>query len=301
LQQRLEQEEKIEKEVAKALRLAAEARFQAEREAHGSANIAHRVAFVAGVNNYINPKDVLSNAVSDATSIGSALRANGFNVTLAVDSSLEELTKQLTHFIDERKKLAGDGRTLALFFFAGHGISVEGVNYLLPRDYQAKLHQFPLIFKNHAVSIDDVLAQMCKADEHGVNILVFDACRGDPFVTRGPFRGGFRFMDTTKVKQESFIAFSTSPGTTAQDGTAGTNSPFTSALSSLLLENVCYTVEYLFKMTRKLVVQATGGAQTPWDNSNLQSRILLPCKLRDTSTRVPSLDVPANTSDKDEL
>jgi uncharacterized caspase-like protein len=152
--------------------------------------------------------------------------------------------------------------SIGLFFFSGHGVQAEGVNYLVP--IGARFSAASDV-KYRAVAADWVLARM---DESGmdVKLLILDACRNNPLGrswTR-TFSRGLAVMETPKG---SLIAYATSPGKTASDGT-GRNSPFTARLLRELLVPG-RPIELVFKAVRAGVGQDTNGQQIPWESSSL--------------------------------
>lgn len=217
-----------------------------------------RIALIVGNGAYRNVSG-LDNAVQDARLISAALVANGFNVTLLLDADQATMMQSIGKF-GRTLRDAGPDAT-GLFYYAGHGVQSFGKNYLVPVD--AELHDaadLGLV----AVPADTVLLQMNSA-RNRTNILILDACRNNPFES---------VLDLTdnglaemKAPTGTFLAYSTAPGAVALDG-IGANSPFTSALATLL-PTPGLAIEELFREVRVKVLKATGGLQTPWDASSL--------------------------------
>jgi uncharacterized caspase-like protein len=177
-----------------------------------------RAALVIGNSAYKgNP---LTNSVNDATDIAASLKGAGFDVILRTDQDLAGMEASLADFQSLMK-----GKDTALFYYAGHGVQVDGENYLIPvnEDIQSSVQA-----KLKAVSLSDLLDRVKTA---GVKTaLVFlDACRDNPFP--GASRGGARGLAVVAAPAdvETCIAYATQPGNTAQDGT-GRNGVFTSAM-----------------------------------------------------------------------
>lgn len=217
-----------------------------------------RIALIVGNGAYRNVSG-LDNAAQDARLISAALVASGFKVTLVLDADQAAMMQAIGKF-GRALREAGPEAT-GLFYYAGHGVQSFGKNYLVPVD--AELHDaadLGLV----AVPADTVLLQMNSA-RNRTNIMILDACRNNPFEA---------ILDLTdnglaemKAPTGTFLAYSTAPGAVALDG-IGANSPFTSALATLL-PTPGLAIEELFREVRVKVLEATGGLQTPWDASSL--------------------------------
>jgi uncharacterized caspase-like protein len=149
-----------------------------------------------------------------------------------------------------------------LFFFAGHGVQIEGVNYLIP--IGARFNAASDV-KYQAVAADWVLARM---EESGmdVKLLLLDACRNNP-LGRHWTRALSRGLAVMETPQGALLAYATSPGKTASDG-AGRNSPFTSQLlRELAIPG--RDIEVALKAVRAGVQQTTKGEQIPWVASSM--------------------------------
>jgi uncharacterized caspase-like protein len=185
------------------------------------------------------------------------LRSLGFIVRLLLDADQRTIERAIQDFTT---RVPQD--SVGLFYFSGHGVQIDGLNYLIPI---GGVFLEPSDVKYRAVPADWVLARM---DDAGmdVKILILDACRDNPFGrswTRALSRG-LATMDTPKG---SLIAYATSPGKTALDG-AGRNSPYTRHL----LRHIPVPgrpMEPMFKAVRVEVQRETKGQQTPWEASSL--------------------------------
>jgi uncharacterized caspase-like protein/opacity protein-like surface antigen len=235
-----------------------------------------RLAFVIG-NGAYRSIPALQNALNDAGSTRSVLQEAGFEVVPASDATLGDLRGALDRFI-ERVRSAGTGAT-ALVYYAGHAVQLDGTNYLLPVDVRP---QRSSDIPAQALSLSDILRRL---DGTGAvsKIVVLDACRNNPFAQAELSRGlALQLVDGAQdgIRSEAglaridsgsgtFVAFSTSPGATAADGT-GANSPFTTAFLREIREPGL-PIEQLFRRIRLSVHDATGGQQIPWDTSSLIS------------------------------
>jgi uncharacterized caspase-like protein len=213
-----------------------------------------RAALVIG--NSVYRGNPLSNPVNDATDIAMSLKDAGFDVILRTDQDLAGMEQSLADFQTLLK-----GKDTALFYYAGHGVQVDGENYLIPvkEDIQNSAQA-----KSRSVSIDDILDRVKTA---GVKTaLVFlDACRDNPFP--GSSRSGTRGLAVVAApaEVETCIAYATQPGNTAQDGT-GRNGVFTAAI----LKNLSQPGTNLSDLMTSVIADVkatTGGKQQPrFDN-----------------------------------
>ncbi|NJO32523.1 MAG: hypothetical protein HC869_04705 [Rhodospirillales bacterium] len=165
------------------------------------------------------------------------------------------------------------GSEAGVFFYAGHGLQVAGKNYLVPVDAKVE-DEASLDFE--LVQLDLVHRTMGR---HTVaNVLIFDACRNNPFVARLARAMGARAADglstglaRPKGGAGTLISFSTQPGNVALDG-SGRNSPFTGALVRHLARAAIDDIQGLLIDVRNEVMRATNNAQVPWEDSSLISR-----------------------------
>ena len=164
-----------------------------------------KVALVIGNSAYAEAP--LRNPVNDARAMARTLRELGFDVIERVDATQKEMNRAVTAF---GEKLGAD--SIALFFYAGHGLQVRGKNFLIPVD--ARITSEPSV-RSESIDVDVVLEQIASTGS-GLNFVILDACRNNPFERR--FRstgGGLAQMDAPKG---TFIAYATPPGRTASDG-----------------------------------------------------------------------------------
>jgi uncharacterized caspase-like protein len=225
----------------------------------GSAEAEPRVALVIGNSHYGADIGALPNPVNDAGLMANALQQTGFTVIKVTDADQKKMKRAIKDFGD---KLAAAGPTATgLFFYAGHGVQVDGTNYLVP--IAADIEKAADV-DIESVSADTILQQMEFAGSR-VNIVVLDACRNNP-LQRG-LRSITRGLAPIEAAQGTFIAYSTAPGQVAADGT-GSNSPYTKALAKTIVQPGV-GIEEAFRDVRGEVMAATGGKQIPWDSSSL--------------------------------
>jgi hypothetical protein len=218
-----------------------------------------RVALVVGNSVYKNSSLNLNNPKNDAQDVGTTLRALGFEVIVALDSTKHDLDLAMTQFAR-----AATNADVALFFYAGHAIQYQGRNYLLPVD--AELED-EVSLRYQTVSLDDVRAAVERAS--GVKIMILDACRNNPIVDSLKRRmiGMNRGLDLTRGlaridKAEGIIvAYATAADEVASDG-PGRNSPFSAALVKRLQEPGL-EIAKLFRRIAADVVEMTHGRQRP--------------------------------------
>ena len=221
-----------------------------------------RVALVIGNAAYQNVP-ALANPRNDATDLGEALTLAGFEVVEGLDQSRDEMAATIREFIERL-----DGATTGLFFYAGHGLQVDGRNYMIPVDMVLR---DATDLQLQAIDMNYVLAQMER--DPRVNIIMLDACRDNPFeqnMTRSLSRG-LAPMETRSVG--SLIVYSTQPGAVADDG-LGRNSPFTSALLKFTGQPGL-EIQQMLRKVRAEVIRATDERQVPWDHSSLTGDVYL--------------------------
>jgi Caspase domain len=226
-----------------------------------SAHAENRLALVIGQSAY-RTVTALPNPANDARAVAQLLGDAGFEVTTAADLSQKDMNDKVGEFA---AKIAAKGPdTVALVFYAGHGLQIDGENYLVPVDVDLKREtDVPL----QAVRLNDVLNTLNSVPSR-MRILMLDACRNDPFAAIKQTAGhGLALVDTKTGAPGTFLSYSTSPGAEAEDGD-GTDSPYTTALLAAAREPGL-SIEEAFKRVRVSVNKATEGRQTPWDSSSL--------------------------------
>ena len=251
-------------------RLAALDRVSAVAKVEGAPAVtfSRRVALVIGNSEYL-VSNKLPNSVNDASDIAAALRKLGFDVVEGKNLDRRGVDDAIRQF---GRKL--DRADLALFFYAGHGLQVNGRNYLVPID--AKLEQ-PGDLALDTVDMNTVLAQM--EAEKRVNLIFLDACRDNP-LSRSLARSlGTRSaavgtgLAAVQSAIGTLIAYATQPDTVAFDG-EGRNSPFTAALLRHIL-SPGLDIGVIMRRVRAEVIAVTREKQVPWDHSSLVGEVVL--------------------------
>src|ERR1700680_1416920 len=229
-----------------------------------------RVAFVVGKGAYKNFQP-LPNPPIDAKSMAGLLRNVGFEGVEGTNLTRDKMTERLLEF---GKK--AQGAEVAVFFYAGHGIAINGTNYLLPVDADIKSEMDVRL--GSTINIDVTLDQTMS--DAKVKLVFLDACRDNPFAAR------LRSLNTTrsvnvqtglaemKSSEGTLIAFATGPGQTALDGQEGTHSPFTRALLANIAKPGVEVQEAMTKV-RAQVNEETDKGQLPWGHTNLIGSVYL--------------------------
>jgi len=213
-----------------------------------------RYALVIGNSAY--SQKPLKNPSNDARDVGKALERLGFDVQLKTDVSLRAMEDSIRDF-GVKLKRGGVG----IFYYAGHGVQVQGVNYLVPIGARLASESDA---RYECVDAGRVLGKMEDAGNE-LNIVILDACRNNPFA-RG-FRSAGQGLARMDAPTGSLVAYSTAPNSVASDG-RGQNGLYTKHL----LENINapgVPIEEVFKRVRIGVMNETGKKQVPWESSSL--------------------------------
>ena len=221
-----------------------------------------RVALVVGNSTYAHIGR-LPNPANDAAAVSAVLHRLGFEVTTTFDAGLTDLNQALRMFT--RRSAGSD---VALVFYAGHGLEMDGVNYVVPVD--ARLER-DVDVRYETATLEDLVASTVGAS---LRLVILDACRNNPLarsmqrtVARRSVSGGsFGEFDEDLLGDETLVAYAAAAGTTAADG-RGRNSPYTSALLSHL--ETPLEIGLLFRRVRAEVLAATNGAQRPHEYHSL--------------------------------
>jgi hypothetical protein len=220
-----------------------------------------RVALVIG-NGAYQSVPALNNPVPDAYLVASALKADGFSVTLADNVDHDGLANALKGFA-----AAADGADWAVVYFAGHGIEVGGSDYLIPVDAKLATDR-DVSFE--AIPMDQVMTAIEGA--HALRVVILDACRNNPFAanmkrTTATFRDVGRGLARVEPTQGTMIVYSARPGQVAHDGD-GPDSPFATSLARHLNDPGVEIVK-LFRLVRDDVLAATNNSQEVFQDSSL--------------------------------
>jgi uncharacterized caspase-like protein len=219
-----------------------------------------RLALVIGQSAYRAVPE-LPNAANDAKGMTELLGNAGFSVTTAPNLAQSEMRQAISDFAG--KVTASGADTVALVFYAGHGLQIDGENYLVPVDLDPKREaDIPL----QGVRLNDLLNTLGALPTRA-RIFMLDACRNNPFPALSGAGHGLAIVDTKAGAPGSFISYSTSPGAEAEDG-SGADSPYTTAVLSVA-KQPNLPIEEVFKRIRVSVAQSTDGRQIPWESSSL--------------------------------
>ncbi len=237
-----------------------------------AASAGESVALLIGNGNYEHASR-LKNPGNDASALAEKLKELGFMVLHGKDLTQEELKGKITAFGSLM-----DGAEIAVFFYAGHGLQLDGKNYLVPVDFDPGAEVAPIL---QLVCLEEALKEM--AGEQRVNLVFLDACRDNPFAEQvkteptggrsleGEETRGVKVVPQGLAKVEggvgTLIAFATQPGNVALDG-EGDHSPFTAGLLEYM-GNPGTEVSDMLRNVRKYVYEVTDGKQIPWDHSSL--------------------------------
>lgn len=216
-----------------------------------------RFALLIGNSEYQYTK-ALANPVNDATDMAQLLKSVGFHVKLELNATNAQMHKAVRDFFE---LLTSQKADVALFYYAGHGMEHEGVNYLIPINADIK-NSYELLDK--ALSMDRVIEGLRRAGTK-FNLVLLDACRDNPFLgnTRSSSRG---LAVISSGGSGNMFVFATEPGSVAQDG-EGRNSPFTKALLDHI-QTPDLEIRHLITEVQRSVERQTNGRQRPWMNTS---------------------------------
>lgn len=220
-----------------------------------------RTALVIGNGAY--SKSPLKNPKNDAIAVAEELQRSGFDVIMYTDVGKKAAKLAIREFGQLLKERGGVG----LFFYAGHGLQADGRNYLVPTD--AEIHKAQDI-EFESVDMGRVLVELEYA-ENDMNIVILDACRDNPYkeeFKKSKYNSYNGLASIGSAPYNSFIAFSTAPGSVALDG-KGENGLYTQELLKSMREDRV-GLEEVFKTVRKNVRKASEGKQIPWETSSVE-------------------------------
>jgi tetratricopeptide (TPR) repeat protein len=229
-----------------------------------------RVALVIGNGAYANA-NVLPNPPNDAHAIADVLRSIGFDVVEGENLNHAAMVSDLREFLHKAASAS-----IVLLFYAGHGMQVDGRNYLVPVDAKlAEASDLPF----ETIEIDKLLDSL--GEPGHTNIILLDACRDNPlarsFASHLPATRSAAVATGlaaySAVGTGTLIAYATAPGQTALDG-QGKDSPFTTSLLHFL-PTPGLEIRQMLTRVRAEVAAQTGNRQIPWDNSSLMGDVVL--------------------------
>jgi len=247
------------------------------------ANTGRRIALVIGNRAY--PRRPLVNSINDARDLGALLQGQlAFRTTVRTDLNQEAMTRAVEDFLGQVQ--SGD---IALFYYAGHGMQIDGENLLLPIDFDAT---DDIAAKVHAYQANQISGRL-RARGARMAIVILDACRDNPFRSwRSESGGGLAGMSGSGA----FVAFAADEGKTAEDNPRDRNGLFTKHLLSELRQPGL-TIDEIFNGVRANVFQESNGRQTPFVSSGLIGTF----RFREGSapSSTPALDVARYTAVRD--
>ena len=219
-----------------------------------------RLALVIGNSAYQNNKP-LNNPANDAEAVAKVLNTAGFEAVMAFDLSRDLMKQTIEEFAARIKEKGPD--SVVLVYYAGHGLQVDGENFLVPVDVKLQGEED---VPEQGVKLADVMEAL-EAAPSKMRIVILDACRNNPFAVSGEASGkGLAIVD---APTGSIVAYSTAPGTEAFDG-SGRHSPYAAAFMRTV-KQPNMPIEQVFKKVRLLVNESTDSKQTPWESSSLTS------------------------------
>ncbi|WP_371324032.1 caspase family protein [Dechloromonas sp. ZY10] len=219
-----------------------------------------RIALVIGNSAYRS--GALANPKNDAVAIAEAMRRQGFTVHLHTDASKAEIDRLLRQLSSQ-----SDQAAVVALFYAGHGVQVNGFNYLVPVDASPQNERD---LKRDLVKLDDIIDDMGNAR---VKLVFFDACRDNP-LARSFSRGASRGLAAPVEASGTLISFATKHGNVALDG-EGRHSPYTEALLHEIREADGIEIEQLLRRIQQRVKKSTQGQQEPWRYGSLDGDFFL--------------------------
>ncbi|MEM6304085.1 MAG: caspase family protein [Pseudomonadota bacterium] len=224
-----------------------------------------RIALVIGMADYQTIVK-LDNTLNDARGISDTLEGIGFNVTTVLDAGAEDLRTAVDEFA-----FRAETADLALIYYAGHGVEVQGENFLIPVDAAVTSNQD---IQRQGVSLKQLLASVEAARK--MRIVILDSCRDNPFgdlLTQEALDQtqaaaeqtrsiGSTGMAAPSPDRGTMVAFAAKDGEPALDGTGRGNSPFARALMDNLVQPDL-EISLMFRKVRDQVLQSTGNQQEP--------------------------------------
>ena len=198
----------------------------------------------------------LANPIPEANALADSLRRLGFNVTIEINQTLDEMQLSLIAFELKVRQSGG----IAFFHYGGHAVQVGGENYLIPADADIPSER---LAKSRALNLDEVMTSMCG----DTNIVILDACRNNP-LPAGDGRSASRgLVPISRKPKNSLIVYSAQADSTAQDGV------FTPILTEKILESKSFTA--IVREVRKEVNRQTNNQQNPGSYEELEDEIYL--------------------------
>ena len=218
-------------------------------------------ALIIGNSNY--GVSALINPTNDAQAIARRLAEFGFKVDLVLDGNRKSLISALTKYQTESSKY-----DINILYYAGHGIQLNGINYIVPVDMSLAPNGANVEFD--AIPVNSIVEKYMQAN---TKLVFLDACRDNPLsrslqVASRSSGGSSRGLAAMEVGGGTLISYSTKDGSVALDGD-GKNSPYTEAMLAHMNERI--DISLLLRKVRKTVMAKTNGKQVPWDYGSLMT------------------------------
>jgi TPR repeat protein len=251
----------------------------------GPALAEKKVALLIGNAGYTGTAARLPNPANDVSAMRAMLSEAGFEVHAFNDLTRAGMSKALSEF-----ESAALGADIGLVFYSGHGIEVNGTNYLLPIDVTLASDRD---VKYEAIVLDDVMEALSGVSM--LKLVLLDACRDNPFAgrmkkvaTRGAQTRGLARLDDVGIQSNLLVGYATAPGQTASDG-EGANSPYTAALLRHLVQPGL-EIESALRAVARDVVDTTKGEQRPYKTGSMIDTVMLGRQAMQTQTPDKALD-----------
>lgn len=247
-----------------------------------------KYALVIGVKTYTHVAP-LQNSLNDAKDMSATLKKKGFHVVELYDPPtkrvMQESIRQYFQLVRDKKDAAG------LVFYSGHGMQVKGVNYLIPAEANPSIEAD---LDDQCVNMDYLMRALQEAG-NGLNIIILDACRNNPF--RSFTRSGEKGLSMVESPKGSYIVYATKPGSVASDG-VGRNGLFTSKLLQYI-NTEGLNIEQVFKQVARDVAIESADQQRPWISSDYTGDFYFTPNANSIGNQLPSgtsfvNSIPAN-------
>jgi hypothetical protein len=226
-----------------------------------------KFAFIMGNQNYHDDNLDLANPVNDADAMNEKLQLLGFDTIVLRNAFKRHFTVRFKEFVKKvRKAKREDKKVVTLFFYAGHGIQYDTINYLVPIETELMQLDRDITgadIRDNFISLKQVTNRLATLESLS-NIIILDACRDLPIAELSGRTGGWADV----VEKDFFVAFGTGPGAKALDGevSAQGNGLYTAAIIEHI-ETKGLNLSQLFQNVRKDVIDASNGLQIPQESS----------------------------------
>lgn len=234
-----------------------------------------RVALLIANQDYRDKDLDLTGPINDAKLIEASLLKAGFKVTVKTNLNLVQMNRELSGFLADV-----DSNTVSLVYYSGHGVEIGGANYLIPTDFEMSSTLSGAQAAAQSVDIAAFYSRMNAEAQGSLNITILDACRNNPFKTRGlkglsDGTGGLKAVSLPGGDGdgtiETFTAYAASSGQVAQDGVQ--NGPYATALAQQI-GVPGQMLEVAFRNVRQEVAKRTANTQIPTSYANISSEFI---------------------------